>query len=407
MFKLIILGRAITDAKLGYNRYTSIIDGLSWSDSKSLVLLPDYPSCQETAALYQRELASELAFFFVPDLDYCLDKVIDEHPAILNNIQKQLDTLVSTEETIQIIFFRQNPYLVSWTKRLKHKLQLVLEPAHYFTYSMFKSIFHRSVLTPTVPAPLEKYPCIRVPTGYVATDKAAVLLAFKALRAQGIANILVKPVDGYLGKGIETIDEASDIQHLPERAYVVEEKLTLDRNAYGMEASYATNFYKQEILQITTQLVDDKVYSGTLSEFLGSEPLYADIKAQSNAFLAWAMEQGMQNYGGIDFLVQDNLAYLVDNNLGRMTAAQGSYFFKTTYAPNRTFMTFYSHRTERSVEEVWQILKKNQWAFDKETQIGIFPFAYIQHEMCKMIALHHSTEQAYEMAMAAKQFLEL
>ena len=408
MFKLINFNRALTDEARGLEKYGNALASLSLSSPRHLTLLPEHQDLKALAALYEKVLfdGQIIPICYIPDDHYVTDETIFKSSALISQIDAHLDRLVPAGEQVALFMAKPNPYLYGWLLQLKRKVHFKRETQKYLKQIIHKGIFHRHISTKDTPSVIEAFPALRIPLGYIAGSKKDIKLAYTTLKTQGVEKIMAKPIKESLGRGIKTLHSVADIHALPKGVYAIEEKLALDTNSFGMEANCAIGYHQQKPFAHWTQLIDGTTYVGAVYPFEGSEAVKNDIANQSAIFLEFAKTYGMKNDGGIDFLIANDKAYLIDNNLGRLTATHSSIFFQQNHAINRPFSTFAIKNHQYSVDEVWEILQKADVAFDKTTKTGVFPYAYMKGETRKFIAFHDSSTTAYEMGLKVQSLFD-
>lgn len=407
MVKLIDLSPSTHQQELGHNKYLFTPRGLTLAGQNALVLLPDFLPIRALAGLYERELFNRKSFpvCYIPDTHYSMDYTINHDTEILSEIQGRLESLAPADKRLELHIHARNPDVFSWLGKIDRKTTYTPESDRFLKNATHKGIFHRYIATLNVPAVIEKYPTIRVPLGYIAASKTELQRAYELLHKKGIKSMMAKKIRGSGGHGITPIYQMGDIDGLSDGLYALQEKLELDRSPFGTANNCGIAFYNKKVFCTSTQLLNGTEYTGAISPFVASNALQSDITAQTQAFLSFAVSNGMKNDGGIDFLISNDKAWLTDNNLGRKTATHSLMFFRQAHAPERPFASFTIVNQQRDILEVWDLLKTNNLAFDKSSGKGAFPFSYIQNENGRMVAFHDSQAEAYALSLRVQALL--
>ena len=117
----------------------------------------------------------------------------------------------------------------------------------------------------------------------------------------------------------------------------------------------------------------------------------------SRLFMDFMAAKGMQKDGGVDFIISRNKAYLIDNNLGRMTGTHAPLFFQKRHFPEAAFAYYEPDLSSRDVFDVWEILQSKGLALDLKRGTGVFPISYLPGISAEMMAFAPTVHEAYDL----------
>jgi len=259
---------------------------------------------------------------------------------------------------------------------------------------------------------------IRLPGGYTCCDLEELNAAYRSLRADGFDELLLKPIVGSAGEGIE--DATPDrVEHYDFRygPVVLEEKVPIDRDHNGDELSCSIQFFGKRILgKITDQLVCGNTWVGNMVPSAQSHEFQQECFDITNKVVELLHFYGMTGPGGLDFLVSEGKPLLVDVNLGRFTGCHPPKLFIEKYVTEDTpFLTWkLPNSYSRSVDEVWTLLGKNNLRFvpsssnHKDTYTkGVFPLCYLSGVFMLLIAIAPTREELITIRKRVKDLLNV
>ena len=400
LFRIINLGRASEDQTHGFHQYTQpALSLLLVQDRNELIILPNAEPLKQMKTFFEETLwdGQTVNCIFSDKQYYSIDAGISNDDGLFEEIKKQLSFFVKAEGTIDLISFAPTPEIEEWTKCLPYKVVHNFDSALFRKKYSSKNIFHRLISEPDKPALIEHLP-LRIPRGYVAQSQKEIVVACEKLSSEGVDNILAKPSNQSAGIGIKDIRSNDDIEGLStDVEYLLEEKLVLDEDAYGKKSNCGVAFHDNQVFGVWRQLLNGDAYMGAIYPFGGADTLNDDILRQIHTFKDFMITKGMKKDGGIDFIISNNQAFLVDNNLGRMTGTHSAIFFQRRYVPDTPFAYFDLGKLGLGVFEVWEILRQKNVALDIDRKLGVFPVCWMPNICAEMIAFAPTPLDAYEL----------
>ncbi|HAS41668.1 MAG TPA: hypothetical protein DCS93_14395 [Microscillaceae bacterium] len=414
-FTLIDLSEAPVYQYLNLNKYARGARALALADSNSLVLLPKHRTVVALKKLYEAVLwqnKTNIECLWIDNPTYCLDQDILASPQYMKAIRQRLHKAVANGFEIHTMAHQYNPYFEQWMQQMGVPFISNLDDQTWYNQYHSKALLHRHIQTPNEPSVIERYvPEVKVTQGFVASNINQGIEAFRRLKDLGVQNILAKAVEGTSGQGITGLEDWSDIEELSweQDDYIITEKLPVDTNVLGAEANAVILFHKQKIFNPPhTMLMDGYSMDGSIMPFLSNPQQHKNLFKQVNPLLKWLVSTGMKGDGGLDFIFSENEAYLVDNNLGRMSGTHlATYFQKSHVSANLPFIYFKIDYNQQNIEEVWAQLKASNLAFCSETQTGIFPIFYLQGIAGVMAAFAPTNLEAHHMLDLCAEMFEV
>ena len=305
----------------------------------------------------------------------------------------QLTTYVSTSSTKR------------WLERLPFQwIHNIDNPIFQKKYTA-KSIFHRSIVDTETPALIEELATLRTPRGYTARSHEEIVAACERLSDEGVNEILAKPSTQSSGIGIREISTVDDIDNLAKDEYVIEEKLHLDKDRYGETANAGIAFRNNQRYGVWRQLLKGDKYVGALYPFDGNSALTADILRQTEVFKNFMFTKGMRKDGGIDFLISKKKAFLIDNNLGRMTGTHAPLFFQKLYLPEMAFAYFEVDGLDDDIFNIWEQLQSKGLALDLVRKTGVYPVCHLPSVSAEMMAFAPTASEAFHLMEKTQELL--
>jgi len=415
IFTLIDLSEAPVYQDLHLNKYARGARALALADSNSLILLPKHPAIVALKKVYEEVLwqnKTNIECLWIDNPTYCLDQDILASPQYLNTIRQKLQKAVADGFEIYTMAHIHNPYFEQWMQQMGVSFISNLDHQAWYNQYHSKALLHRHIQAPNQPSVIERYvPEVKVTKGFVASNISQGMEAFRKLKDLGVQNILAKAVEGTSGQGITRLEDWSDIEALPweQDDYIITEKLTVDTNVLGVEANAVILFHEQKIFNPPhTMLMDGYSMDGSIMPFLNNPQQYKNLFKQVNPLLQWLVSTGMKGDGGLDFIFSDNEAYLVDNNLGRMSGTHLITYFQKSHVPaNLPFIYFKIDYNQQNIEEVWTQLNASNLAFCPEKQTGVFPIFYLQGIAGVMAAFAPTNIEAHRMLTLCTELFEV
>lgn len=414
IYTLIDFSEAPVYQYLKLNKYARGARALALADSNSLVLLPRHAAIVALKKLYEEVLwqnKANIECMWIDNPGYCLDQDILASSKYLRAIRQKLQEAVANGFEIHTKAHQCNAYFEQWMQQMGVEYTSNLDDSNWYDQYHSKALLHRHIQAPNKPSVLEcQVPQVKVPKGFVAGNASQGMEAFQTLKGMGVQNVLAKAVEGTSGQGITTLHDWTDLEELPweHDDYIVTEKLKVDTNALGAEANAVILFHQQKIFNPPhTMLMDGYSMDGSIMPFLSNPAQYNDLYKQVNPLLQWLVSTGMKGDGGLDFIFSNNEAFLVDNNLGRMSGTHLVTYFQKSYVPaNLPFIYFKIDYTEHETQAIWQQLKAAGLAFCPSTQIGVFPVFYMKGIAGVMAAFAPDNLAAYQMSMRCYELFE-
>ena len=189
------------------------------------------------------------------------------------------------------------------------------------------------------------------------------------------SKVLLKPVVGTGGKGVFEIKSDVQLAHynFEYGSVIIQEYLAPDIDEDGFPFSPSVQFNGTDILGIVSQRIKDYSFKGVKSPAHITDSLYDSLNEISCQLLNVIDPQGM---GGFDFIIVDNKPFLIDSNIGRITAVHPfwEFCFKFNVAPS--FLGLPLHAS-CSVAHLFDVLKKEKLLFSFDSNSGVVPFGWV------------------------------
>ena len=204
--------------------------------------------------------------------------------------------------------------------------------------------------------------------------------------------MMIKPVHGSTGEGIQTLRSAADIlsYEFPMGDVLLEEKMNIDRDGQGNEIAPSVQYIGNELHEgVTDQIIRGVAFSGNTLPSQTSAHFQKEMRAMAKRVLAWLKPKGP---GGLDFFSVNGKPYLVDPNIGRFTGAHPARFFQELYAPGTNFMTWKT-KTTIPLPALWQKLENSGICFKPGSVQGVYPLCYLPGMWSMLIAFGDSREK--------------
>ena len=182
---------------------------------------------------------------------------------------------------------------------------------------------------------------VRVPRGFTCVDKDELVAADTALRAAGVAGVVLKPSWSSSGSGIVVNISAEDVAsyewNITKGSIVLEEFLEVDVDPSDGKARWPVVHFlaRSRCGEVVEQLIAGTTsYNGTVSPSDINSVVEARVLAVSTTL---AEVFGFNGFWGIDLLVHKGEPYLIDLNSGRPNGGHVPKIFVSLHAPNQPF----------------------------------------------------------------------
>jgi hypothetical protein len=258
-------------------------------------------------------------------------------------------TLVSGAK--RLIVYAERPRLSDFA--LQNELHIPCDSAEWKKTLGNKGILHPRPAAGSVAVLDQLLPGVCKPRGYLCATVEDLARAAKLLQAAGIDDVLIKPISGSDGEGIEFHPVGADFSgysfHMGE--VLLEEKLQLDLNRDGSIMSVVIHFFGSELFgPACDQLLEGATnFQGTVCPSVAPASLCSDCERITRDLIRVVKPQGP---GGVDFLFVDGKPYLTDINCGRFNGGHYPKAFHMQYAaPGSCFVSF-KYTPKSSLHEV-------------------------------------------------------
>mmetsp|Transcript_3495 Transcript_3495/g.5450 ORF Transcript_3495/g.5450 Transcript_3495/m.5450 type:complete len:453 (-) Transcript_3495:137-1495(-) len=254
------------------------------------------------------------------------------------------------------------PEYESWTQECG--LRFLCDTAEWKSEFGFKSIFH-SIPDKNAVSTIDRVlPDVPRARGYLCRNPDELIMAAHYLKEEGIVEVVIKPVTGSDGDGIEfcTIwDDFSQYKFVMGDV-LLEEKLNVDLNPDGTVLSVVTHFYGEKLFgKCCDQLIGDVAnFMGTVCPSNAPGDLCAQCEEIALDIIGAIHPQGP---GGFDFLFVGGKPFVVDNNSGRFNAGQYPKAFHMQYASPETAFISFKHTPQVSLSQMWDTLQEERMQF--------------------------------------------
>jgi hypothetical protein len=268
-------------------------------------------------------------------------------------------------------------------------------------------------------------PGVAKPRGFLCSCVAELVSAAEQLCMDGVTDVLIKPVMGSDGEGIEFHSITANFSHydFPMGDVVLEEKLELDLNPDGTILSVVTHFFGDQLFgECCDQLLKDATnFQGTVVPSLASSDQCAECERIAKEVISVLRPQGP---GGFDFLFVHGKPYLTDINCGRFNGGHYPKAFHMQFALRGTAFVAFKHVPKCSIDELWSELRSNQLHFealvetdtgtleserchsnpDRRGRVGIFPLVHLPDCFGSYIAIGQTAETCMQLQ---QKFLDM
>jgi hypothetical protein len=232
---------------------------------------------------------------------------------------------------------------------------------------------------------------VSIPESYYCETTEELLHAYRLLKQEG-RDVLLKPCGTAAGAGIcEILSETALTEYtFAFGGVLLQEKMHVDRYEDGSPIIPSVQFCPAGIRGVVDQLVDGFMFVGSCYPSRVSSQLMDEIVSVTEKIVAIIKPQGP---GGLDFVCVNNKPYLIDPNLGRLTAVHPIWHFRERYAPGKQFSSC-SISLPLSIYDFWEKLKKVGIAFDfKFSRKGVFPLYWFAHGSSKLMVFGNTYDE--------------
>jgi hypothetical protein len=296
---------------------------LSACNQNTLITLPKHESLQEFVEWFQENIFrprfnQTLNVLWLDDTEYLLDRNID------NRALCAMRDFVSNANRSVAFPYSTYPEFFEWFNQLDD-FSLLGENQGFYSEFANKTILHPGSSSGL---DLSLIPGLRIPYGVNCFNFEELLEQSANFRGE---NHLIKDPYGSGGSGISLVKTFADlhVEHYPQ---MLEECLDLQTLEDGSELSLSVQFTGAKVMDVPTrQIVHGTHSAGNVIHENRFEHLYEDVMQQAHIVSRVLSNHGMRGLGGVDFLFENNKAWLVDVNLGRPTAAHPAWFTRESY----------------------------------------------------------------------------
>jgi hypothetical protein len=370
--------------------------GLSITRHNNLIILPDNPCVREFKSFYEKHLngGKLLPCLWTRDQDFCMDIDIANDPALIQELVKIISQKLDAHIPVRIRPYSYNELSRKWIDQLiRPGVEVDGDSLAFAEKFREKSILHQNFKTRKSNHSASSG--IRVPKGYYCNTTNDLKSAYSYLSDQGIKDFFLKPVDLSAGEGIMEVNGSLPDVKMRKSGIIIEEKLIPDINRLGLVSNCSIEFSKKKVFGLpSTQLLKGFRWNGNLYPAIEDDRFIADAVNQAEIVLRFLIKQGMQGPGGLDFMSMGNKAYLIDNNLARMTGTHFPKEFQERFAPNSPFAVKNFTYWTKSIDEIWESLVENNLQFSDGT--GIFPIVYLKDAFSTFISFESDPIKALE-----------
>jgi hypothetical protein len=240
----------------------------------------------------------------------------------------------------RLIVYAERPRLSDFA--LQNQLHIPCDSAEWK-----KTLGNKGILHPRPDAAAQAVldqllPGVRKPRGYLCATVEELARAAELLLAAGIEDVLIKPISGSDGEGIEFHRVSADFSGYSFQMgdVLLEEKLNLDLNCDGSIMSVVIHFFGSELFgPACDQLLEGATnFQGTVCPSVAPASLCVECERITLDLIRVVKPHGP---GGVDFLFVDGKPYLTDINCGRFNGGHYPKAFHMQYAaPGSCFVSF-------------------------------------------------------------------
>jgi hypothetical protein len=229
----------------------------------------------------------------------------------------------------------------------------------------------------TLPAQLLE---VSVPRGYFCKSTEDLLEAYFQLKQAGVKDVMIKPIKGSMGSGIEILWDLNNLFNysFPNGPVVLEEMVHADRDPAGNVVSSSVQYMGDQLFPgVTDQILQGLTHTGDRLPSMASPAFQAELYEAAVRVHKWL---GPQGPGGLDFLSVDGHPLLIDPNLGSFTETHPFRIFHQRYSPaacGKGIKIFPS--ASQSIDDLWSKLEGKGIAFHPgKDENGVFPLGYLK-----------------------------
>lgn len=281
------------------------------------------------------------------------------------------------------------------------------DPEEWVRIHSNKAILHPNALSarrvPELPLLAEHVPEARVPRGFACTDQEELLTAFDLLSEQGVQTMILKPVHGTTGEGIQAVSSCEQLHGYtwPMGAVILEELLHVDHDQFGQIMAPSVQYIGLQLFDcVSDQGFQGMAYEGNMTPSLTCAAFQERLMLQARQLLEWLRPNGP---GGFDFLSVANQPVLIDPNIGRFTGAHPARIFRALHAPHAHFICW-KVSPQRDVEQLWESLMRSNLAFLPGTnRPGVFPLCWLPGMWGMLIAVGMGRDQTVRLREQAQE----
>jgi len=367
---------------------------LSACNPNTLIALPRHESLSEFVCWFQENIFrprfnQTLNVLWLDDSEYLLDKNID-------NAALQAMRYFTADANQAVVFpYSTYPQFFEWFNNLDG-VSLLGESAGFYADFANKTILHPGSLSGL---DLSRVAGLRIPNGVNCFDEDQLLN--QSARFEGRPHLLKDPF-GSGGNGISLVRSFSDLR-VSSFPQMLEQCLDLQTLDDGSELSLTVQFTGGRVMGVPTrQIVHGTHSAGNVICEERFAHLYEDVMNQARIVSNVLTQHGMRGLGGVDFLFENNQAWLVDVNLGRPTAAHPAWFTRDSYFGSDSSVAFATLDMpfHKSVSDVWGLVEGL-----RRDDIDFMPLYHLQGMEARWICFANSGDEALSTLQTIRQKL--
>ena len=357
---------------------------LSACNPNTMVVLPEHRSLRDFVNWFQENVFrprfnQALNVLWLDDSEYLLDRNVT-----FDNIHTMQTFLDGARDAVVFPYSTYSAFY-DWFGQL-NGVSLLGESNDFYRNFANKTILHPGSESGL---DLSRVSGLRIPNGINCFNQSELNAAFDSFASD---RVLLKDPFGSGGAGISLVSNTDSFGDVSEFPQMLEQCLELDTLSDGSELSLTVQFTAGEVMAVPTrQIVHGTHSAGNVimeSEFMH---LYDDVMNQSRIVASLLSDSGMKGLGGVDFLFQDGVAYLVDVNLGRPTAAHPAWMTRDSHFgvdSNLAFATL-DMPFDKNIEEAWSLAS----GFNS-SDVRVMPLYHLQDMEARWIAFSKKGEFA-------------
>jgi len=367
---------------------------LSACNPNTLVTLPRHESLESFVCWFQENIFrprfnQTLNVLWLNDSEYLLDKNIDN--AALDVMQE----FAADCDQAVVFPYSTYPQFFDWFGCLQG-VSLLGEDRGFYRNFANKTILHPGSLSGL---DLSLVDGLRIPHGVNCFDRDDLIR--QSAEFAGSAHLLKDPF-GSGGNGISLVRSVDDLE-VSSYPQMLEQCLDLQTLEDGSELSLTVQFTGGRVMGVPTrQIVHGTHSAGNVICEERFAHLYEDVMNQSRIVSNVLTQHGMRGLGGVDFLFENNQAWLVDVNLGRPTAAHPAWFTRDSYfgAESRVAFATLDMPFDRNVSDVWGLVDGLQ-----SSGVDFMPLYHLQGMEARWICFANSGDEALSTLQTIRQKL--